>query len=255
MFFIASKVLFFLISPLSWIVALLLLAVFARKEGLKKYSLWSGLLLLLVFTNPMLSNYAMVEWEYAATPKDQLPYVETAVVLGGMLEPGKEPIDQYHFNGSADRINEALILFKEGIVQKLILSGGSGSLMDQTLREAHFLGAYSQTLIEAHDDQIFMEANSRNTYENAVETARILDSLGLKEQKVLLITSASHMARALRCFKKQGIIAIPFPVDFRGQQGNWSPFWILPSHTALEDWNILIKEWVGLLTYRLTGYA
>ncbi|MEQ8584368.1 MAG: YdcF family protein [Marinoscillum sp.] len=254
MFFIASKVLFFLISPLSWIITLLIFAVFSRKDKLKKYALWASCLLLLIFTNPMLSNYAMVQWEYAATPKDQLPYVETAVVLGGMLETGKEPTDQYHFNGSADRINEALLLYKEGIVQRLILSGGSGSLMDQTLREAHFLGTYSQTLTGAYSQEIILEANSRNTYENAIETARILDSLDLKEQKVLLITSASHMARALRCFKKQGILVIPFAVDFRGQQGDWNPFWILPSYASLEDWNILIKEWVGLLTYRLTGY-
>ena len=64
------------------------------------------------------------------------------------------------------------------------------------------------------DDQVLVEADSRNTYENALYTAQMLRTQQWRH--VVLITSASHMRRALAAFHKQGIFPHTYPVDYAG---------------------------------------
>ena len=70
---------------------------------------------------------------------------------------------------------------------------------------------------------------------------------------VLLVTSAFHMPRSVGLFRKQGLDVVPWPVDYRstGTEGvgidiDNPPDNILTTGTAL-------REWVGLIAYRLTG--
>ena len=61
-------------------------------------------------------------------------------------------------------------------------------------------------------EAVLIEGRSRNTYENAIETKKLLKARQI--DKILLITSALHMPRALATFRTAGIDAIPSPSGY-----------------------------------------
>jgi len=253
-FFIASKVFYFLITPVSWIIVLLLAAIFTKQKGRQKFYLVSGVSLLLIFSNPFLINQVMSKWEYPATPRDQLPLTKTAVVLGGMLNQDSEPEEQVHFSESVERILEALLLEKSGLTRELIISGGSGSVLDQSKKESIRLKQFVDELYKK-PPKIILDTISRNTYENAVEVYKILELREMTDQPILLITSAFHMKRSILCFQKQGLTVIPYAVDFKSKPLDFDLGWLVPSVNALMLWEIVIKEWVGIGAYKVFGYV
>ena len=77
---------------------------------------------------------------------------------------------------------------------------------------------------------VVVEGRSRSTYENAVECGKLLRARGLR--RVILVTEASHMDRAVRCFRKQGIDAIPSACRYRATELNLSPLGWLHGQSA-----------------------
>jgi len=254
LFFVASKLLGILISPLVWVVILFVWSFLAKNKSKQQLLKTLGFALTLIFSNPFLANWCLSNWETQGIPKDQIPLCNTAVILGGMIEyNAKQPQDQLSLNSSFERLAEGLRLYKQGVVRKLIISGGNGSI-DQTIPpESVDLQNLANELVGPSN--ILIDSMSRNTHENALQTRAILEDLGLLDQPVLLITSAYHMKRAVNCFKKNGVSAIPFSVDFRSSPVELSIDIFIPTPNALSTWNILFKEWVGLVTYQLIGYT
>ncbi|MAE86419.1 MAG: hypothetical protein CMB80_27035 [Flammeovirgaceae bacterium] len=253
MFFVLSKLLVFLLNPVVWIVTLLLFGLITSVPVRRKIGLYGGFSLLFIATNPLITNLAMSKLEWTPKTKDEIPLVHTGIVLGGMVE-FKDQTELINFNGSVERIEEAINLYQEGLIGQIILSGGSGSLLDPDHLESLVLKDFILARGVKKRDLI-LDHKSRNTYQNAVESKKILDSLEISDQPILLITSAFHMKRAVRCFNKQGIENIPFPVDYKSDELDWSLGWIVPSANALVSWQLMIKEFAGTLMYRITGYA
>lgn len=103
-------------------------------------------------------------------------------------------------------------------------------------------------------NDIIIENQSRNTYENAIFSTEILHQ-NFPDSKVLLITSAFHMRRSLACFRKAGMILDPYPVDKKARHETITPDRIfLPDPGCLIYWDILIHEWIGMVTYKIQGY-
>tara|TARA_B100001245_G_C22865307_1_gene416129 strand:- start:812 stop:1573 length:762 start_codon:yes stop_codon:yes gene_type:complete len=252
MFFILSKLLVFVLNPLVWVCTLFVYGLFTSKAKLKKVALVTALIVLLLSSNPLICNMVMSKLEWTPKSKDEIPLVSTGVVLGGIVE-WKDQTDLINLNASAERIEEAINLYHEGLIGQIILSGGSGSLMEPDKLESVALKDFILTRGVKKRDLI-IDPKSRNTYENAVESKKILDSLGIADQPILLITSAFHMKRAVRCFNKQGVDNVPFPVDFKSDQLDWSMVWIIPSAEAITTWQLMLKEYVGMLAYSITGY-
>jgi len=178
----------------------------------------------------------------------QTPY-DAVVVLTGMLDLDLSTPGTLEFDRGVDRILAGIDLVKRGIAERLIISGGSGSLWSQA-SEGELLGTFArQWGLSAV--QVVVEGTSRNTYENAVNTAAILRAGGYR--RFLLVTSAFHMRRAAAAFGAQGVVADRYPVDFRADT-RITPLSFLPSAGGLEKTTMAVREWVGLLVYRLQGY-
>lgn len=214
----------------------------------------SGLALLLFFTNPAISNLVMKWWEVEPELISSLPpQVPVGVVLSGVTNPIQEPKDRVHFSHGADRLLHAIQLYHEGRIQNILITGGSGSLLHQEVSEAEGLQRVA-LMAGVKPEHLFIEQNSRNTQENAVNSALILSDKWA-EQPVILITSAFHMRRSLGCFQKAGINPIAFSTDFYSSPWEWNPLLlIVPSSGSLGAWEVLIREWVGIVMYWLAGY-
>ena len=98
-------------------------------------------------------------------------------------------------------------------------------------------------------NDIIIENQSRNTKENAINSAKILD----KKNEYILITSAVHMKRSILCFKNVGLKIIPFSVDnSMSFSSNKIEYILLPRSRVLENWEELIHEIIGYYVYLLT---
>jgi len=97
---------------------------------------------------------------------------------------------------------------------------------------------------------IWTEEKSRSTHENAVYGAEILYSRGIR--KVVLVTEAYHMPRAVGCFRKQGIEVIPAPCGFRRLDLRLGYF--LPGWKAIDENELTLHESAGLMLYWARGW-
>lgn len=254
MFFIFSKILFYVAMPITWVLVFLFIALFSKKERLKKRALLITATLLVFFTNPFLTNEAWLLWEQPPTPFNKLTKYDAAIILTGFTSQQKSPHDRIYTGKGADRVLLPIRLYKEGYVRKIIVSGGSGSLVQKYSTEA--LEVKKLLLLSGVTEaDILYEDKSRNTHENAQFTKKILITQpDLK--KLLLVTSAFHMRRAAACFKKEGITTDTFSTDFYTTDRSFSfDKLIVPQEFCLYQWQILFHEILGYLTYLLVGYC
>lgn len=252
MFFIFSKLLDVFLSPLVWVVSFALVS-FLFKDRLKGVFRLMALALLLLFSNSAFFNYVAGRWELQPVkPADLSNEHRTVVVLGGMASENMHN-GLPRFAQSSDRLWQGLYLLKQGYADTMVISGGLGSLFDKQKPEADLLKEYL-TGIGLNDGSIIFESSSRNTYENARNAAGLLKKRKLSD-KIILVTSAFHMPRAKACFEKQGFDTELFPADpvSSTRPLQWKDY-VVPSGSVLAQWNVLIREWAGLVMYKLNGY-
>ena len=251
MFFVLSKVLQFLVYPLSaGFLALLGIVIFYHRPWGRR-ALLAVLLLFYALSIPYTADRFMRWLEVPRVPIETLqPPYAAVIVLSGMLQLQLSQPGFIEFNGAVERILAGIAFVQQGRGKMLLVSGGTGSLFDQRTKEANLLKTFALQL-GLRDDQVLVEADSRNTYENAVYTAQVLRTRQWRQ--VVLITSASHMRRALAAFHKQGIFPHPYPVDYTAADGV-TPFSFVPSVHSLAKTTAVMHELFGLLTYRVQGY-
>lgn len=94
----------------------------------------------------------------------------------------------------------------------------------------------------------WQEDRSANTAQNAEFSAAILKQAGIR--RILLVTDAMHMPRAMLAFRLQGMDALAAPTMFYTlEPPGWSD--LLPSAEGLRRSNYALYEWLGLLWYRV----
>lgn len=251
LFYFLSKIFHFLILPLTWVLFFFILSTFF-KNSLRKRFFILGLSLLLFFSNPFIIHQVLRWWEIPPTPLStiQTKY-QVGIVLGG-INLNKKPTDRTYLTRGADRIMHAVLLYREGVIKKILITGGGKDSIFNS--EAEQLVSILKTC-QIPEKDILLETKALNTYENALFSKELLQTQKIKEP-YLLITSAYHMPRARACFKKQGLKTDEFTADFLTSDYR-GLVWInvfVPSASALTHWQVVIHEWIGLVTYKLMGY-
>ncbi len=255
MFFYLSQFLSFLVMPLTAVILLLLAGTVLYAKRIGKKLLWLGVGLLLFFSNQYLANYAVYLWEPPFKPMRDLPEYELGIVLTGVTNLNKTADDRTFFNKGADRATQAMQLYKLGKIKKILITGGQGLNPTNPNAEADLLADF-MVIAGVPADDIIIENKAVNTRENALFTKNTLEAKGFDLQsESLLITSAFHMKRSKGCFDQVGISTVTFPVDYYASDPQLTfKSLIQPSPDALLRWHILVKEWVGILAYKVAGY-
>jgi uncharacterized SAM-binding protein YcdF (DUF218 family) len=245
MFYIASKLLAFLIKPIFWVFILLISALIFKTK--RRRILCITFFTFYFFTNNFIADSCARLWEIPKYAPTEI--YDVGIVLGGIADYDK--ITKAHnFNKHADRIIDAQQLYHQGKIKKILISGGNGVLFNDGYIEANAMRDYL-LLNQIPSEDILIENTSRNTKENAFNSAEILKK-EYPKGKFLLITSANHMKRGQFCFENAGIITQAFPTDCTTSYTNFGvEYMFLPRVNALEVWETLIHEWIGYLVYKI----
>ncbi len=186
---------------------------------------------------------SQLENQHPVHDVQQVATAQAIVVLGGGIKPPTNYNPLPDMNAAADRVWHAARLYHAGKAPLLVLSGGS----DPQLHTSSEAAAMQQLLLHmaVPAGATVLEEYSRNTRENAVYSAALLRERGI--QRVLLVTSALHMPRALALFEAQGLQVLPVATDHEAEDTADWPAWRrwLPSGEALEGSGRAIKELVG----------
>jgi len=254
-FFIASKLIWALIRPETWLViglALgLLLLIRGRHRGARRVLTITLAAILAIGILPLGEPLiGPLEARYSASPT--LSQVDGIIVLGGAEEARRSAYrDQVQLNDAGERFTAALALARRFPKARIVFTGGSGSLKDAlgngtsgaTVAKAFF----SEQGIAA--SRLILENASRNTAENARLTHALLQPE--PGQTWVLVTSAFHLPRAMDSFARVGWTGvIAWPVDYRSGRFVDGIGWDLAVN--LQTLNTAVKEYVGLLAYSLT---
>lgn len=232
---------------------LLILAVCVKNKVWKKKLFQLVVASFLIFSNPFLIHQLNLQWQAPYKPLTRNENFETGIVLAGFISFDTQNGNAY-FGSASDRFIQALRLYKTGHIKKIMITGGSGSLFHPESKEADYVkDILLQMGVPATD--IITENQSRNTFENAIFSKRIIDSMQLPGPYVL-ITSAMHMKRAEAVFKKAGYQVRPFPCNYYDlPHGQSFLDAVIPSAGAIDAWEKLMREWAGYCVYRITGKA
>ena len=254
MFFILSKALVIFTTPYTWFILTVMGAFLLKKDKWKKWSKYVAIFIFFFFSNSVILCELMRKWEIHGIRFENTGNYDVGIVLGGMAEYNSD-LDVLSITSHGDRIWQAITLYKKGKIKKILISGDSGYVTERGLHEAK---QFKTVLVEwgIPEGDIIVEEISKNTRENALETKKVLDRSYPHLKKHLLITSGSHMRRAIACFDKVGLKCTPFSTDLvTGPNRNY--FWdqyIIPDQGTMGQWNKLIKEWIGYLVYDMVGY-
>ncbi len=255
MFFILSKLVSILLVPLHLIVIsfFILMVIFF---SIKKLN-YRILLLFYIFWFILL--YKPIPEFLVKSLEDKYSYEESklkslqgVIVLGGGTGSGEIAGDRNDWNlgESSERIIKAFEYIQNTPEGKVIFTGMSGRLNFRGISEASITNQILRAL-KINDSNVYFEDKSKNTYQNTIFLKPILDKSDIKKWGI--ITSATHMNRAISTFRKnlsdKEFEALP--VDFK--TGN--SLYLFPGNMSesLSLWQIYIHELLGFWTYKITG--
>jgi uncharacterized SAM-binding protein YcdF (DUF218 family) len=182
------------------------------------------------------------------------PEADAVVVLGGGWRASRNDVFKVDLTDGVDRWVAGVELCRQGRAKVLVVGGdppgtGSGGEMAPTEGLQRWLGQWGLGEIETES-----LGPVRTTREEALRTREMVEARGWR--KVLLVTSACHMRRAMATFRKAGVEVEPVACDFHagrvlGGAPKWSPF---PNEEAIEGFGIWWHEQLGWLAYRVMGH-
>lgn len=256
MFFYLSKILWFFVAPSNLVLICLGFAVLAflvRRMRLGAILASAGAIAYGVFGFLPLHVWLLAPLENRfPVPDLKGRQVEGIIVLGGAVDPAttaaRGPVQ---LSDSASRMTAAMALARQFPQAKFVFTGGSASILGSKLTEAGAAKLFFEQL-GLPSGRLILEDRSRNTYENAVFTKRLVAPK--PGETWLLVTSAFHMPRSVGIFRKAGFTVLAYPADYRtdGRRGEYlKPVRELSWGLRLTD--MAVREWIGLAAYYATG--
>ncbi|MCW6509104.1 YdcF family protein [Lichenifustis flavocetrariae] len=255
MFFVVSKIVWFVVAPLNAMLFLLIFGLLCGATGWRRTgraAIWAALVaLLLIGFSPLGVLLLRPLEDRFPQPSADFAAPTGIVVLGGSTdEVISDARHQVTIVDAATRVTAAVELARRFPNARLVFSGGSGALLLRQRTEAEDTRQLWISMGVA-PGRITTEDQSRNTDENARFTFALINPKA--DERWLLVTSAAHMPRAMGLFRAVHFPVIPYPVDYR-TSGTWADF-LIPRDATLGfvRFTIALREWVGLAVYRATG--
>ncbi|QDG77165.1 YdcF family protein [Labrenzia sp. PHM005] len=256
MFFYISKIAYFFIQPSNVLVAMVvlggLMSLRPRSQVWGRRLAFLGALGFLVCGFSPAANFLMLPLEERFSRPEQLGSYDGVIILGGAVDTvisGARGDTALTLSG--ERLTIAARLARALPGASIIHTGGQGVIISgQTTESEGAARLFADFGID--ENRIILEDASRNTWENAVLTKKIVDPQ--PGQNWLLVTSAYHMPRSMGVFEAAGWTGVtPYPVDYRTRGANDRTLGFNGASKGLRRFDLAFKEWVGMTVYWMTG--
>ncbi|NQX88869.1 MAG: YdcF family protein [Halioglobus sp.] len=249
----ALQLLALLVYPLNLSLLLAVIGLLIWSLGWVRsgfYTVVVAVLWLYICSTANFSYFLMGKLEDNFPPQSmtEIEEVDAIVLLGGALRGDTKMGNMPDMNQYADRLVHAVALYKQGKAKHVVLAGGSapGSRSEAELMQDVL------TVMGVPEDAFILEDQSRNTHDNAVNSAQLLADRGM--HRILLVSSAFHMPRAYALFKKQGLEVIAAPTDYQQVKLTSTLPSGIPGVKNLVRTTEALHEIVGYQVYRLRGW-
>ncbi|HBB67540.1 MAG: hypothetical protein A2X28_09885 [Elusimicrobia bacterium GWA2_56_46] len=221
-------------------------AVLLFRKNRKQALAWAafGALIWAASIKPV-GDLALAGLEYAYLPPAEIKADAVVVLTGGVRESVPGLFGESALSSvSLERAVEAAGLYRRFKFPIVVTGGAVFSKGSEAAAVKTYLAG-----LGVPREKIFTEDRARDTGENAVFSKRICDGRGYK--KIILLTSAYHMRRAVRSFENAGFGEIvPYPAAYKTSR---SPRYyyvdFLPG--CWENLRLAAHEYLGLIFYRL----
>ena len=172
----------------------------------------------------------------------EIPRADAIVALGGGMVPPNSRNPYPDLGSAGDRYWHAGRLWRAGKAPEIVVSGGALPWRDARGSEAE-AAVRLLTDLGVPADRILLESVSLDTRQNAQMSEAVLRTRGAR--RVLLVTSALHMRRALARFEIPGIDVIPVATDHEVADDPPGAIRWLPDTDALDGSRRALKEYLG----------
>lgn len=225
----------------------LILLHWSQRYG--KVLIISGILLLTAASLPIISDPIVSAMEnIPALSKEKMKNTDAKaiVILGGGSYPDAPEYGSATVStATLERIRYGAYIHKQNNLP-ILVTGGRVFAYAKTA-EATLMARVLEN--DFHTPVTWREDQSRNTWENAQYSYRMLAQK--KINKIILVTHALHMPRAVMCFKAAGFKVIPAPLGFHHRGNGFRIFDLLPQVDTMESIRDMMHEAIGTLWYRL----
>lgn len=189
----------------------------------------------------------------SVTDRAALQGAEAIVVLGGGSAIHRAPGGEIHLlsDSSALRAIEAARLYRMMDDPWVIASGGTTEMFGGGSAESE---AMCQALVRlgVPAGRILLETASQNTHGQALALGPLLEAHGIR--RFVLVTSPTHMRRALATFQAAGLEPIPSVSAQHSEAMPLPAFPLQPDLAALEASKVALREVIALGYYTARGW-
>ena len=241
-FVLLHKVLPLVVMPLGVAIGLIAWGAVRRRRG----PLVGAILVLWLCGSPISGEWGLraLEGAYPRLAADEAPAADAIVVLGGFVSD-RPDAGLREWNDAVDRFDAGVALHRAGKAPVVVVSMG---------REGQDVGGAWVREVAARRGLPAEAAMVPPVAVNTAAEARVVRELRDRNgwRRILLVTSAFHMPRAMLLFEGEGLEVVPFPVDYRATQCNGGKVGcFVPDAEALWRCQIAIRELLGYAFYWL----
>ena len=248
-----------LLQPIGfvWVVLIVLAIVLWRRRQRGVALVLSALAVLITIVGGTDLTFWMLwrlERPWASVKLADAPECDVALVLGGCADPSPREAGGVHLTIAADRLLMGVEVVRTGKAPVLVIGGGWTFLNGEKKAEADAVKAWLTSWNLPADREIVSLGATADTRDEALHFAALAKARGW--QRVLLVTSASHMRRAAAVYRAVGINPVPVPCNFLAAVEplpRWMPVGI-PGVTGFDRLGVWSHEMVGWAVYSRRGW-
>ena len=196
---------------------------------------------------------ARLERPYDRIHPVTLPVADAVVVLSGDLQFSARELLWFSTGSSFERTLTALEVMRQGKARTMVVSGGPFQWLGTSRSESELLASWIRAWRLPSGDLQRLPA-CRDTHEEAVAIGEMVRKRGWK--RVILVSSALHLARGAAACRKEGVDVLPVGCDFQGLDALDRPerWWVVPRSEGLIRFERWFHEELGGVWYWWRGW-